>query len=111
MAADPEALDLICRNEAFVAWMYLDTRGVVTCGYGHALFSSGDALRVPWDQPESQVRADYAAVLEAPAARLARFYEPLSKSRLTEPAARSLTTSDLLSILMTLVRLLPEYAS
>jgi GH24 family phage-related lysozyme (muramidase) len=89
--------DRILSEEGIICFLYLDTANppVTTCGTGHALFTIEDSLRLPWDQPESQVRLDWAAVRAAPPGRLARFYANLTKSRLTEQFVRDLLAKDI----------------
>jgi GH24 family phage-related lysozyme (muramidase) len=87
-----QLINRILSEEGLTTFMYLDTAEppVVTVGVGHALSNVEAALKLPWDQPESQVRVDFAAVLSAPRGYRAAFYEQFSKSRLSEAFVREL---------------------
>jgi GH24 family phage-related lysozyme (muramidase) len=83
--------------EGAVTWMYLDTAiiPIVTCGAGMALETVEEALTLPWDQPEAQVRADYAAVKGSIRGYRASWYARLTKSRLPESYIATLAENTL----------------
>lgn len=104
-------MDALETQEGRTNFMYRDSRGIVSCGIGHALFSVDDALKLPWDQPAAQVRADYAAVKAAPANHTAPFYAPLTKSRLSQQFVDDLEHQDIEQEISRLKRHYPFFDS
>lgn len=100
-------ISTLIEHETPIAWMYLDTEGIVTCATGHALFTVEDALKLPWSHPDT-VRAGYAAVKAAPAGKIASFYAHLTVCRLTPEAMKALLEADVEQVIAGLKKRLPE---
>ena len=86
--------------EGSCGWPYQDSKGLLTCGAGHRLFSIADSLLLPWragTQPAQAVavRSDYLAIQTAPARHTAPFYEPLTVCRLADADILDLCRSDI----------------
>lgn len=105
--------DRLIEEEGVCTWMYQDTAvpPVVTCGVGHALFAVENALVLPWDQPEAQVRADFAFVRSAPSGRVAKWYAQFTKARLTPEYIRQLLEADIEAAIVGVKRHFPTFDS
>lgn len=89
--------DHLNAEEGFVAWMYLDTRAVVTIGYGKALANAAAVQQVNFgrETPAGQAQPtgpvtpaektqQYEAVAHLAAARIASFYRSATYLRIDE---------------------------
>ena len=75
--------------EGACGFLYQDSKGLLTCGAGHALFGVETALLLPWragTQPAqaAAVRSDYLAVQTAERGHTASWYAPLTVCRLAD---------------------------
>lgn len=70
--------------------MYLDSLGNVTCACGERIPNEQAASRLPWSSSASGAVLDYHLIKAAPIGHVASWYRDITKSRLTEPAMRSL---------------------
>lgn len=76
--------------EGVVPHLYLDSRGLVTCGVGFLIGSSLELTTLPW-QPNGQIAlVDYHTVRRCDPGRGASWYGQFCKAYLTEPAMRGL---------------------
>lgn len=101
-------VDALERWEGLTDYLYLDVKGLPTCGMGHLCKTERDALGLPWEvdgrpATAAEVRAQFAAVAAAPV-RLntdgqntcgASFYEGFSTMRLPGGYARQLAAQRL----------------
>lgn len=111
-----QVLARLLNFEGSVAYMYRCTGGDVTAGMGHAMITSGDAVRLNWQisgrsaTPE-EVIADFGKVAAAPKGNLAKFYEPLSQCRLATDYISSLAGQDIDAFESGLKRAFPRWDS
>ena len=99
--------------EGSCGWPYQDSKGLLTCGAGHRLFSIADSLLLPWragTQPAQAVavRSDYLAIQTAPARHTAPFYEPLTVCRLADADIRGLCQLDIVTRWTVLLKHFPD---
>ena len=81
--------------------LYLDSMGNVTCGIGHLVWTRGDpvtrgwmaALKIPF---APQITApEFVALCAAEPDRLASFYAPMTKGRLTDAQMDAILDADI----------------
>jgi GH24 family phage-related lysozyme (muramidase) len=101
MLAEPYLSNFRTKTEEFegrTTFMYLDTGGNVTAGVGHEIPTVQDAEALPFDggmgAVAGTVARDWQTIRDAPAGRVAAFYEPLTTSRLSEQAIDGIFASD-----------------
>jgi GH24 family phage-related lysozyme (muramidase) len=102
----------LIEEEGAMACMYLDTRSVITCGVGHALFSLDAALKLPWKRKdgysscagedacatnatEAEIRDEWDSMRTAKAKMLPLYYSGRSKLCLDEADVRALLVADI----------------
>ncbi len=91
------------QHEGQVPTMYLDSKGLVTCGIGHLLVGASDAEKLPWYSPAvgnrpcsaSEIRSEFFRVVQMQANHVANFYALPSSPRLTTEAMESILDADI----------------
>lgn len=104
------------RWEGLVAWMYLDTVGVVTVANGRALQTASDADALPFmiggrRASFAEVTTDFERVKSMEKGHLAAHYKCSSSVTLEDADMAALLTVDVHSFDLKLQRLLPGYVA
>lgn len=102
-----------------IPWMYLDVKGLVTCGMGNLIDPVAAAVRLPWRMPDgslatqAQIAADWQALKSQPA--LAKMHykyaAPVTKVRLRPEDIDALIFSRLRANAADLTRTFPTFPS
>lgn len=106
-----ELIDKLLEEEGITTWMYKDSKDIVTCGVGHALFTVENALVLPWNQTPVAIKCDYDAVKAAPGGYRASWYASLTKSRLAPEYVHQLLEADIDANIVILRKYFPYYGS
>lgn len=94
------AIDRTAGFETFIGYVYLDTNGYVTVGYGHMLPDADSATSIPFkvngaDASDQAKRAEWVTMKSQEAGHVASYYEQFTTLTLGESDARSILKDDL----------------
>jgi GH24 family phage-related lysozyme (muramidase) len=89
--------------EGVLPTMYLDSKGLVTCGIGHLLVGASDAEKLPWVSPavgnrpcsSSEIRAEFFRVLKMQVNHQARSYALQNSPRLKAEDIETILDADI----------------
>ena len=96
--------DFTVRHEGVVNHLYIDTRGLITCGIGFLVKDQAALSKFQWSPNLQEAQADWILLQEQPAGKLPTFYRKICHARLSEDSMRQFFQNEVIAVRKALQR-------